>query len=339
MDVAHLPWTADGYRYFVVIVDLFTRYVELVPVANQCADTICSAFLHGWVFKHGVPYSLLTDQAHNVDGNTVRELCERYQIEKKHSSPHHPEGDGLVERTVQTVKQKLRCLLADRKLSQEKWPDLLLEVSFLMNATPNASTKIAPHEQYFGSKLRPPIDVELLAVDREVHTTPGENIEKLVDEANYNLKKAQGRMKAAYDVGKASSDIESGDFVLVDNRYRKSGLDSTFIGPYRVLQRNKCNVTILDGGRARVIHLNRCKRYRSPTESVTPCSVEPAPEPGEQIEPREENGTYQHPTSDQQSAAYARQPSTSTDRLADEEPSRRSSRRGFPNRLPDFEYH
>ncbi len=67
-------------------------------------------------------------------------------------------------------------------------------------------------------------------------------------------------------------------------------------------------------------------------ESVAPYSVEPAPEPGEQIEPIEESGTYQHPsTSDQQSATYARQPPTSTDRLADEkEPLRRSSRRDFP---------
>ena len=68
-----------------------------------------------------------------------------------------------------------------------------------------------------------------------------------MDEANYNLQKAQYLMKAAYDVGKASSDIERGDFVLVDNGCRKSGLDSTFTGPYRVLQRNKSNVTILDG--------------------------------------------------------------------------------------------
>ena len=39
-----------------------------------------------------VPKGLLTYQAHNIDGTAIRALCEELRIEKRHSSPYHPQG-------------------------------------------------------------------------------------------------------------------------------------------------------------------------------------------------------------------------------------------------------
>ena len=63
------------------------------------------------------------------DGVEIRALCERLGIEKRHSSPYHPQGDGLVERSIGLAKQVARCLTLDRKLSKESWPEILPEVS------------------------------------------------------------------------------------------------------------------------------------------------------------------------------------------------------------------
>ena len=72
MDVATLPWADEGYRYFLCIVDVFTRYIELVPLKQQRATSLVEEFERGWIFRgHGVPRGLLTDQAPNIDGSEI----------------------------------------------------------------------------------------------------------------------------------------------------------------------------------------------------------------------------------------------------------------------------
>ena len=68
MDIATLPWADGKFRYFLCIVDIFTRYVELVPLKDQSAASLVREFKRGWVYRgHGVPRALLTDQAHNIE--------------------------------------------------------------------------------------------------------------------------------------------------------------------------------------------------------------------------------------------------------------------------------
>ena len=98
MDVATLPWSSGGYRYMLSIIDLFAKFIEIVPLYDQTAGTISDALMVGWIYayRHGVPKVLLTDKGRNVDGRSIRELCSKFGITKKHSSSYHPEGDGRL---------------------------------------------------------------------------------------------------------------------------------------------------------------------------------------------------------------------------------------------------
>ena len=73
MDIGTLPWGDRDHRYFLLIVDLFSHYIETVQLKDQKADTIVRAFLEGWIFRgHGIPRVLVSDQEKNVDGECVR---------------------------------------------------------------------------------------------------------------------------------------------------------------------------------------------------------------------------------------------------------------------------
>ena len=41
-DVATLPW-GNGYRYFLQITDMFSKWIELVPMGNQTSQRIVEA--------------------------------------------------------------------------------------------------------------------------------------------------------------------------------------------------------------------------------------------------------------------------------------------------------
>jgi hypothetical protein len=50
-----LPITARGHEYVLVMSDHFTKLVEAVPIADQKAETVASAFIDNVVSRHGVP--------------------------------------------------------------------------------------------------------------------------------------------------------------------------------------------------------------------------------------------------------------------------------------------
>ena len=85
-DIAVLPWSADGYRYILIIVDLFSKFVELAAMRDQTAESVRRAIETGWLYRYGVPDVLLTDQGRNVDGEEVKSMCAKFGIEKRHSS-------------------------------------------------------------------------------------------------------------------------------------------------------------------------------------------------------------------------------------------------------------
>ena len=89
-DVTTLHWATQQHRYFLVIVDLFSKYLELVAMKDQHVTTIKSAILDAWIHCHGRPNIAVSDQARNVDGKVINELCEQLGIKKQRSSPYHP---------------------------------------------------------------------------------------------------------------------------------------------------------------------------------------------------------------------------------------------------------
>ena len=76
-----------GYRCFLLIVDLFSHYVEAIPFKFQTATSIVKAFMERWVYRgYGVPNIMLTNQGKNVDGLEVHELCHDLGITKRYTT-------------------------------------------------------------------------------------------------------------------------------------------------------------------------------------------------------------------------------------------------------------
>ena len=86
MDIGTLPWTdypGEGYIYFLLMVDLFNRYVEVQPLRDQEASSILAAFQQGWVYRsHGTPSIVLSDRGANIDGQAFQEFCARLELTK-----------------------------------------------------------------------------------------------------------------------------------------------------------------------------------------------------------------------------------------------------------------
>ena len=55
MDIVEYPPRARGYRYCLVTVDHFTKWLELFPLRNQKPETVAKEVFDGQIPHHGAP--------------------------------------------------------------------------------------------------------------------------------------------------------------------------------------------------------------------------------------------------------------------------------------------
>ena len=159
MDIQFMPEDKSGYKFVLLIGDLFSKYIEAVPLVEQSAPTIVQALNDRWILHHGSPLFLLSDQGSNVDGNVVREVCKTYNIKKRRSSAYHSQGNGFAERNIRNIREVIRTVLSSRNLPQSSWVELLSGVKFALNTSISKAIQCTPFEVVYGRTAVLPIDV------------------------------------------------------------------------------------------------------------------------------------------------------------------------------------
>ena len=51
IDIAHMETDPEGYRYLLVMGDMFSKYIEAVPMKDQATETIINAIWKAWITK------------------------------------------------------------------------------------------------------------------------------------------------------------------------------------------------------------------------------------------------------------------------------------------------
>ena len=76
-----LPETPEKYKNLLVIVDTFSRYIELYPMRELTAAAT-TQHLQEWINRYGRPLNILTDNGSQFSG-IFAEVLKNIGIEKK----------------------------------------------------------------------------------------------------------------------------------------------------------------------------------------------------------------------------------------------------------------
>lgn len=82
--------------------------------------------------------------------NTLTSFLEMFRISHRYKAPYYPECVGMTERDHLDMASGLRAALAELKLPQTTWTDLLPGVVWAMNTSPIRDTNVSPYEVLFG---------------------------------------------------------------------------------------------------------------------------------------------------------------------------------------------
>ena len=96
--------------YLLVAIDRFWEILS-IKVTKSTSGKCTVKFLRSYIDTHGNPELIRSDQSSQFKGKTLKKFCTELNIEEKHCPVGDHRGCGLVERTIQTIKQRLGAIL------------------------------------------------------------------------------------------------------------------------------------------------------------------------------------------------------------------------------------
>ncbi len=102
--VRKLPQTSKGNVYIMIMIEHFSKWVELITLPNKSSYNTNQAFLQQVLSRFGACVECLIDQRSKFKGE-FQNLFDHVLINHCQTSKDHPQADGLAKRIVQTCKK------------------------------------------------------------------------------------------------------------------------------------------------------------------------------------------------------------------------------------------
>ncbi|KAL1447451.1 hypothetical protein WDU94_001922, partial [Cyamophila willieti] len=139
--------------YFLVCVDAKSKWIEVQISKSAPTSSSTINLLENIFSSHGYPVVLVSDNHSIFQSDEFHTYCTDRGIFQKYIAPGHPATNGLAERNIQTLKNRLKTLANDSTPLHVKLQDILLRY----RATPLACGQ-TPAELYLHRKMRIRLD-------------------------------------------------------------------------------------------------------------------------------------------------------------------------------------
>ena len=269
------PLPADRRHEFVIVfVDCFSRYTVLVPASNHTADTVSEALLRHVVPYFDTPCRLLSDRGREFVGEVWGKLTRSLGIQRLLTSPYHPEGNFINERSHRTMNNMLRARLL-RDLPSRKWVAEIPGIMLTLNAIVHEPHGFSASTIATGREPTLPPDLE-----RDACASPSlEDPVAYVDMVKQRLALINQQMTPP-PAPVAINPYHEDDliFMMTTPPERSSKLAPRWKGPFFIKRvPNAYQVTYEDGMVWRTVHINHVKPAKTPAGGF-PIPM-PTPEP------------------------------------------------------------
>ena len=165
------PKSSNGYRFILVAIDYFTKWVEAITFKAVTKKAVVDFVHSNIICRFGIPRVIIIDNAANLNSNLMKEVCEQFKIVHHNSTPYQPKANGAVEAANKNIKKILRRMVQGTRQWHEKLPFALLGY----RTTVRTSIGATPYLLVYGTEPVIPAKVEIqslrIIVEAEIEDT------------------------------------------------------------------------------------------------------------------------------------------------------------------------
>jgi hypothetical protein len=148
--------TAQGnYKYAVVAVEYFTKWIEVKPLVNIVAAGLKRFFWQIIICHFGVPRKITTNNANQFDYHIFKDFCHHMGVEAVFASVYHPESNRAVEKVNALIFTAIKKILEDQ--TKGKWAEEFPIAVWSHNTFICRAMKFTPFKLLYGEE---PITLE-----------------------------------------------------------------------------------------------------------------------------------------------------------------------------------
>jgi hypothetical protein len=152
--------TAQGnYKFAVVAVEYFTKWVEVRPLLNIAAAGLKTFFLQNIICRFRVPGEKTVNNAKQFDCHLFKYFCYQMGVEAAFASVYHPKSNGAVEKANTLIFTTIKKILENQ--SKGKWAEELSRAVWSHNTFICRATKFTPLELLYGEEPVTPDEIKL----------------------------------------------------------------------------------------------------------------------------------------------------------------------------------
>ncbi|PKU75693.1 Retrovirus-related Pol polyprotein from transposon TNT 1-94 [Dendrobium catenatum] len=135
--------STNGFRFFVIFVDDFSRYTWLFPLTHK--SEVTSTFITFTKFienqtKQSIKI-LRTDGGTEFNNYAMKSFLHSKGIGHQMSCPYTPEQNGVAERKNRHIMETARSLLHRASMPFQYWPEATSTAVYLINRMPSPNTQ------------------------------------------------------------------------------------------------------------------------------------------------------------------------------------------------------
>ncbi|XP_072062134.1 uncharacterized protein [Arachis hypogaea] len=185
---------------------------DMVEDMNCSLDELARVYIKEVVRLHGVPTTVVSDCDPRFTSRFWRAFQKAFGKRLFFSTSYHPQIDGQLERTIQTLEDMFRACVLDQSGSWDRYIPL---VEFVYNNSYHASIGMTPYKALYRRKYQSPLCYYELGKSSVLGS-------ELVDETTEKIKKirtrilfAQSRQKSYADWRRKPLEFEEGEHVFL----------------------------------------------------------------------------------------------------------------------------
>ncbi|CAF1393237.1 unnamed protein product, partial [Rotaria sp. Silwood1] len=295
MHIVREPWHTIGVdimgpfsitqrqkQYLLVVVDYFTRWVELFPLRTTTSSDIANILVNEIICRWGCPTYILSDNGPQFISELFTNICSSLGIKNKNTSNYHPQTN-MTER----VNRNLKPMLAQyAQENPQSWDQHLSKLAFSIRTSVNETTGDTPAYLNFGRDPKLPPHLLLTTPTHDVPLLPtslSSKIENYKQELRHQLLTSHQfaqehsevrkfQQKHQYDSHSSKRSFKEGQLVWVSipSVLQHGKLDPQYQGPCRITQVLTPSSFIIqrlsDGVNLGVANIDRLKPFYEPND-------------------------------------------------------------------------